>query len=529
MRLAAGSPILEPVVAPVSDVPAGSWSRDGHTASPMAALAASAYVDAFNAGFAEGFTQWGILAQVRNAVIGGWLYGGFAPLVDGDEAARRIERRLALPGLDEHEASARRWLDILVPEAERRRRALAEGFGELTDDELAARVDAIGAATRDVVRRRFADTAIYELVAEYVLQAGEVAGSDPATALAALARSAGTPTASTATTAAVADLAAEVAAEPRLASRLPDVGLDELRAVPAASRALDELLGRDGDLPVDTDLAAPTLTERPDVVVALVAGLLRVEGATRVARTPVDDRLADIADRALAGHEWRERTAALLLRHFGLLRRAALELGRRLTAAGRLDAPEHALDLTVEELASSWTTDHRGLAAPRAVARSAAADRPPPPLLGDPPAPPPDLELPGSVARAMARIGWYASTLSSPSGPPAAPNDDGMVSGVGAAPGRAEGVARVVHGIDELVRIRPSDVLVCATTTPAWTAALAVAAAVVCDEGGLTSHPALIARELGIPAVVGTKVATRALPDGAVVVVDGSIGTVRPT
>lgn len=513
------------------DVPPGSWSRDGHTASPIPSLAASVYVDAFNRGFADGFARWGIVGEARNAVIGGWLYGTFIPVTDPDEVDRRVERRLALPGLDEHEAVARRWLGHLLPEAEDRKRRLRADLVGLADDDLATRIAVIGTATRDVVHRRFADTVVYELVAEYVLRAAEVAGWDPSTALAALARSAGEPTATTATAAAVGRVADAVAAEPELSERLRRqdggaVGIEDLRAVPSVGDAVDDLLARHGDLLLDLDLVGPTLAERPDIVVTLVAGRLRSAAAASLVQ-PLDGRLAADGARALLGQEWRERTAGLLFGHLGFLRQAALELGRRLAAAGRLAAPEHALDLTLEELVAARSVDSRELAACRAEIRAAAAADVPPPLLGDAPGPPPALDLPPAAARAMARMGWYASTLSSPPGPPPPALDDGALQGVGAAPGRAEGTARVVHEAEELARVRPGDVVVCATTTAAWTPVLAVAAALVCDEGGLTSHPALIARELGIPAVVGTKVATRALRDGVAVVVDGSAGTAR--
>jgi pyruvate,water dikinase len=74
--------------------------------------------------------------------------------------------------------------------------------------------------------------------------------------------------------------------------------------------------------------------------------------------------------------------------------------------------------------------------------------------------------------------------------------------------------------------MKPGDVLVAATTTPAWTPLFAMASAVVTDIGGPLSHGSIVAREYGIPAVLGTGVATRRIRNGQTITVDGSAGTV---
>jgi pyruvate,water dikinase len=74
--------------------------------------------------------------------------------------------------------------------------------------------------------------------------------------------------------------------------------------------------------------------------------------------------------------------------------------------------------------------------------------------------------------------------------------------------------------------MKPGLVLVAPTTTPAWTPLFAMAAAVVTDVGGPLSHSSIVAREYGIPAVLGTGVATKRIQDGEMITVDGSAGTV---
>ncbi len=101
-----------------------------------------------------------------------------------------------------------------------------------------------------------------------------------------------------------------------------------------------------------------------------------------------------------------------------------------------------------------------------------------------------------------------------------------LVAGTPASPGTATGPVRVVGGLDDFAAFRRGDVLVCRTTSPAWTPLLARAAAVVTEIGGLLSHPAIVAREFGIPAITAAVDAARTLTDGQRVLVDGTNGTV---
>ncbi|MDQ3858366.1 MAG: PEP-utilizing enzyme, partial [Actinomycetota bacterium] len=86
--------------------------------------------------------------------------------------------------------------------------------------------------------------------------------------------------------------------------------------------------------------------------------------------------------------------------------------------------------------------------------------------------------------------------------------------------------ARVVRGLDDFARVQAGDILVCTTTTPAWTPLFGSIAGLVTDTGGILSHAAVVAREYSVPAVVGAEVATETVPEGARVAVDGDAGTV---
>jgi rifampicin phosphotransferase len=100
------------------------------------------------------------------------------------------------------------------------------------------------------------------------------------------------------------------------------------------------------------------------------------------------------------------------------------------------------------------------------------------------------------------------------------------ITGVGASSGQVTAPARVLAGPEEFSQMRPGDVLVARMTTPAWTSLFAMASAVVTDVGGPLSHSSIVAREYGIPAVLGTGVATQRLASGQRVRVDGDAGTV---
>jgi pyruvate,water dikinase len=101
-----------------------------------------------------------------------------------------------------------------------------------------------------------------------------------------------------------------------------------------------------------------------------------------------------------------------------------------------------------------------------------------------------------------------------------------LLSGLGASPGSASGVVKIVKSMADLGKVKKGDVLVTVMTNPDMVVTMQKAAAIVTNEGGITSHAAIVSREMGIPAVVGTDSATEKLQEGQVVTVDGSKGRV---
>jgi pyruvate,water dikinase len=107
------------------------------------------------------------------------------------------------------------------------------------------------------------------------------------------------------------------------------------------------------------------------------------------------------------------------------------------------------------------------------------------------------------------------------------PTANGLVKGNGASSGIVRGSARVIRTLAEATQLQPGDILVAEATMPPWTPYFSIVAAIVTDTGGILCHAAVMAREMGIPAVVGTRVGTTKIRDGQMVEVDGGAGTVR--
>ncbi len=210
------------------------------------------------------------------------------------------------------------------------------------------------------------------------------------------------------------------------------------------------------------------------------------------------------------------------------VRRVLLELGHRFVAAGVLDRPGDVFYLTADEVRETIRAclEHKKGALPQRDRRQLVAERqaemehfraiPAPPVLGMLPDPPPADPFTQTIVKF-----WGASPP-----PPTGPN---ILRGQPASRGTARGPARLIRSLAEAARLRPGDILVAATTGPSWTPLFATVAAVVTDTGGALSHGAIVAREYGIPAVVGTGMATAVIRDGQMLEVDGSAGVVRLT
>jgi pyruvate,water dikinase len=217
-----------------------------------------------------------------------------------------------------------------------------------------------------------------------------------------------------------------------------------------------------------------------------------------------------------------------------LVRRAALEAGRRLVKRDVIAIEDDVFFLRVEEVIEALARPPQGDALARRIdERRAAFDAAerfaPPASYGVEPPLPPFWVLPKEAREAMEAVQFAREKIFEleTEGEQRDVSDPKMVHGRPAARGTYSGAVRVIMGEHEFDKIQSGDVLVCPITSPVWSVLFAKVGALVTDSGGILSHPAIIAREYGIPAVVATRTATSRLRDGQRVTVDGNAGFVR--
>lgn len=286
-------------------------------------------------------------------------------------------------------------------------------------------------------------------------------------------------------------------------------------------RDLDVYLVRFGGRSRLHELSLPREVERPEMTIQSIRLFLRSRGTARAEVPqpapvpPGAPRLAEILPAARFGHALKE-SHVYHIDYPGLLatREVLLGFGRRLLAEGLLHNLDDLWMLRRTELGAALDAEpEQPLPELAQRRRSELADgrtRGPEEFLG---AAPQRVERNAVLEKFYGRAGGTAGHR--------------LLRGSGASPGQTEGPARVVRGMPDFSRIRPGDVLVATTTTPAWTPLFPSLAALVTETGGILSHAAIVAREYGIPAVVGAAGATDFVPDGAHVRVDGASGSVE--
>ena len=212
-----------------------------------------------------------------------------------------------------------------------------------------------------------------------------------------------------------------------------------------------------------------------------------------------------------------------------LVRRAALEIGRRLVDRGQIELGDDVFHLEPDEAAAALLdgAGRHDIVTQAQGERAWVLGSPGPGSYGkDPGPPPPFSSLPAEARLANEGFLWAIERIIGP-GSARRVAADGGVTGLPASPGSYTGPVRVIRNEAEFDRLRAGDVLVCPVTSPVWSVLFAGVGALVTDCGGILSHPAIIAREYGVPAVVATGNGTSTLHDGQLVTVDGTAGVVR--
>ncbi|KRT64057.1 MAG: hypothetical protein XU10_C0005G0081 [Chloroflexi bacterium CSP1-4] len=282
----------------------------------------------------------------------------------------------------------------------------------------------------------------------------------------------------------------------------------------------------------------PTVREQMEPVLELVRGYLATDydfpSAIEAMRLDIEAASREILE-GLAGEGLEEMRAANAVNrrmapltpdhHFYIdqganahLRLVLMEVGRKLVEAGRLDRPDDVMFLRYNELrsliGSAAAIAASEIVANRRLEREAAERLHPRDWIGT--VTPSQLAFPYLV-----NWGYPDRFYQQQS------DDERLITGLGASAGVMEGIARVVRTVEEFDEVRNGDILVCQMTNPAWVVLFTKIAGLVTDTGGTTSHPAVLAREFGIPAVIGTSVATQRIVTGDRLRIDGTAGRVE--
>ena len=191
------------------------------------------------------------------------------------------------------------------------------------------------------------------------------------------------------------------------------------------------------------------------------------------------------------------------------LRRYTRRIGAQLVAAGAIDDPEDIRHFDRHEVAAVLRSpeNRRPLVAERAAEHARWSAMSPPRVIG----------APKEAAAADDRFDGARYTTT----------DASVLRGTGASAGIVRAVARVVVGTADFDRVQPGDIVVARASNPGWVPLFAIAGGFVTDSGGVLSHAAVVAREFGLPAVVGTGDATSRIADGRIIEIDGTTGYVR--
>jgi phosphohistidine swiveling domain-containing protein len=349
------------------------------------------------------------------------------------------------------------------------------------------------------------------------------------------------------------ELARIASASPGLRARLEDGTADPARLAETDSAFAAEFaryVSEYGHRTIGFDITEPTLAEFPRTLLNLVTAQLdkpheferrndekaaerdalleRVRERLGPEGRPERERFERVLADARDGAALRDEKVFYAVSAWALFRYATKELGRRLHAAGLADDPDDGFYLGLDDGLSALRdgTDVRRRVRAGRGRHAWALANPGPRTYGDFAVPPSIDGLPLSAAAQHVRA-MGAWSMSLQGGPPRATDGDGL-AGLAASAGRYTGPVRVINGIGEFGKLRDGDVLVCKETTAQWSILFVMVGALVTDQGSLLSHPAIIAREYGVPAVVATGNATTALRDGQMVTVDGSTGRVTP-
>ena len=525
----------------------GSWSQDPvHFPRPATRYWTEIHPAAFKRGTNDFARFYGMLIDgLESGYVNGFAYNSIKPAPDA-EIPQRFQRAEEAFAKKIWREQLHDWDTTVKPAGIAAHRAIqAVDPDALSDQELADYLTRCRDHHAAMITQHMRHTASAVVpVGDFLAHAGAWTGLPPAELLG-LMRGASAVSAGGSDERArlIAAISADPAAQELLESQdEPGRVLNALRSLPSeAGTAVAGYLDLIGHRLLDGfDICEPTALEMPD---ALIRSIRIAVDPSNQEPSHVEERIADVRAKVPAEHQTEfdeilgearlmyrlrdERGVYSDIWASGLMRRAALAAGRRLATRGRIGNPVHIVDAGTDEMRAMVLGSGGPSAdelAKRADYRLTHSAKDVPPFLGPPAPPPPDLsQLPPPVARLM---GATFIALGQLFGSSEEQHEENVLHGLAASQGVYEGPARLISGPSQFGRIMKGDVLVTESTTEAFNILLPLLGAIVTDNGGLLSHSAIVAREFGIPGVVGTRDATELIADGARIRVDGTAGEV---
>jgi rifampicin phosphotransferase len=546
----------------------GVWELEGtHLQRPMSRAMAAIFPAAATAGFRETMARYGLLLDhIEFADIGRFIYMCARPVgapkgAKGPppkpifklltklhpEMRKRMRRVAEVWETKSWREDVKRWDEVAKPAVAKENSELQRvDLRSLSDEQLVAHVERCFDAVRRGVTMHHSFNATAMLpTGDFLVHVREWTGLSPAEVLP-LFRGASRVSQgpNDELTALARAIDGNASAQALLTGSDPAAIVDALvartDAVGDAARRYVDLAGI--RLTTGYDVADLTYAEMPELLVQGIRSAIARQSASSendvvqreaAVRAKVPEQHRKLFDELLAEARLTyrvrdERTYLNDMWSAGILRRAILESGRRLAAKGKLHDAEHAVELTSTELVSmlrggSDRTADQAAADVKFRMTHTTSDAPQ--FLGGTPSGPPPVEwFPPAAARAERAVRIVMGEMF---GAREKQKTPAQVSGFAASPGTATGIARLVVEPRDMARVQQGDILVARATTPSYNAILPLLRGIVTDRGGTLSHAALVAREYGIPAVVGTGNATELIRDGARIQVDGAKGTVQ--
>lgn len=566
-------PPVEPVHVPVNPLP-GYWERDvAHFPDPLCPIIRSEVLPVHERAFYEMCRAMSLpMDGVQFREIGGWVYQRTVPPGGKDMApppawlmpllVRVVpQMRQLVKGMtdvireNKPGKNAERWYTEWKPEAITRIQELRVDLGQITDQGLEQHLGRVLEFIFDCLYTHSTVSTCDFAVVDLMLTCEDLLGWDSRKSLELLSGLSGK---TTEPTDRLNNLAQMAQKSPRVLELLQHTDRNTPSEISRVDReffaAFESYLQEFGCRTPGWEIGKETLAERPDLVLGLIRDQVARGYNPETEAAALEQKRADalgaaraaLEKRSLQDREQFEERLRLAARAypiredhefyvsnapFALLRYALMEIGKRLTERRQIDRAEDVLLFERAEMVKALQdrADMRKIVLRRIGELAWIKAHPGPASYGKPPPPPPSIDaFPPEARRVMKGMLWYLESLFAARFIQQAKTpSDHSLKGLAASPGQYTGPVCVILNESQFGKIKAGDVLVCPTTMPSWSVLFPSVGALVTDSGGILSHPAIIAREYHVPAIVATGNATSLLRDGQKVTVDGSTGRVE--